>query len=104
MVINLKPWAEWFYKSITWTQCRDAYFISQHGLCERCEQPGKIVHHKEYLTPENINDPNVTLSWENLELLCQDCHNKEHFKDSGSVVREGLMFDERGELIQIGAD
>ena len=96
----MKVWAEWFYKSTAWTRCRDSYYISQHGICERCNQPGKIVHHKYYLTQENINDPNITLNWDNLELLCQDCHNKEHFKKSEGVVREGLRFNEYGELIR----
>ncbi|MBE7145095.1 hypothetical protein BHL35_08985 [Bacillus cereus] len=39
-------------------------------MCERCQSTGKIVHHKEYITPGSINDPEVTLSISNLELLC----------------------------------
>lgn len=41
-------------------------------------KPGVIVHHKIHLTPENIYDRNIALSWDNLELLCRDCHDKEH--------------------------
>jgi 5-methylcytosine-specific restriction protein A len=93
----MKDWAKSFYKSKAWRDCRDAYFISKHGLCERCGRPGKIVHHKKYLTPENINDPYITLSFENLELMCQDCHNREHM--SGDVTAEGLCFNEHGELV-----
>jgi 5-methylcytosine-specific restriction endonuclease McrA len=95
-----QPWAEWFYKSKAWTDCRDAYFISQHGICERCPGAGKTVHHKIVLTPENINDPSITLNWEHLELLCQDCHNKEHHGSDEEVIREGLMFDENGDLVR----
>ena len=40
--------------------------------------PGDEVHHKIRLTPENIKDPQVALNWNNLELLCKDCHNQEH--------------------------
>jgi len=94
----MKPWAEKFYKSKAWRQCRDAYFVFRHGLCERCGGPGKIVHHKIWLTPENINDPAVSLNHEYLELLCQDCHNKEHHESP--VTGDGLMFDEDGNLIQ----
>lgn len=36
----------------------------------KCGRPGAIVHHKEHLTPQNINDPDITLSEDNLELLC----------------------------------
>ena len=52
-----KEWAKSFYQSKAWRRCRDAFFISKQGLCERCENPGKIVHHKIYITPNNINDP-----------------------------------------------
>ena len=95
---DVKEWAKPFYKSKAWRDCRDAYFIFRHGLCERCGRPGKIVHHKVYLTPQNINDPNVSLNWENLELVCQDCHNLEHH--GADVAAEGLMFDGNGDLVR----
>lgn len=94
-----KEWARSFYHSRAWRQCRDAYFISKHGLCERCGAPGKIVHHKIYITPKNIDDPDITLNFDNLELLCQECHNREHF-EKHSPLREGLMFDEYGNLVK----
>jgi 5-methylcytosine-specific restriction endonuclease McrA len=95
----MKPWARKFYKSMVWIKCRDAYFLFQNGLCERCGNAGKIVHHKIYLIPANIDDPQITLNWDNLEVLCRDCHNKEHgLYDS---VQEGLKFDKNGQLIKI---
>ncbi|UWP69737.1 HNH endonuclease [Subdoligranulum variabile] len=68
------------------------------GLCEQClktglVKPGEIVHHKVHLTPDNINDPEVSLSWNNLELLCRDCHAKAH----GSLKR--YKVDEMGRVI-----
>jgi len=96
----MKEWAKKFYKSKAWRQCRDAYFVYKHGLCERCQQPGKIVHHKKYLTPENINDPDVSLNWNNLELLCQDCHNREHH-EKHSPTRHDVKFDEYGNLVKV---
>jgi 5-methylcytosine-specific restriction enzyme A len=95
----VKAWAKSFYKGRAWRKCRDTYFAYRHGLCERCPNPGKIVHHKVWLTPENINDPTISLNFEKLELLCQDCHNKEHHAN-GDVVGEGLMFDENGDLVE----
>lgn len=95
----MQEWAKSFYKSKTWRECRDAYYVSKHGLCERCGNPGKIVHHKIYLTPENINDPNISLNWDNLELLCPQCHNIEHH--GGQITAEGLAFDENGDLIKV---
>ena len=79
----MKEYAKAFYKSKTWQQCRASYLRSVGGLCERCLSKGLIkpavmVHHKTYITPDNINDPNVTLNWNNLEALCQGCHTDEH--------------------------
>lgn len=79
----MKDFARAFYKSKEWEKCRAGYIKYVGGLCERCLSrgdivPGVIVHHKCYLDPVNIKDPSVTLCYDNLELLCQDCHNKEH--------------------------
>ena len=95
----MKPYARKFYKSTAWAKCRQAYIKSKYGLCERCADAGKIVHHKKYITPENIHDPNITLNHANLELLCQECHNKEHFGASGVTV-DGVMFDSNGDLVR----
>lgn len=78
-----EQFANQFYSSIAWRRCRTAYKRSKGGLCERCLargliRPGTEVHHKHRLSPENINDPSVTLSWDNLELLCGECHDREH--------------------------
>ena len=79
----MREFAESFYKSKTWQDCRAAYVKRVGGLCERCLArgmyvPGVIVHHKTHITPNNINDPAVTLNPDNLELLCRDCHGNEH--------------------------
>lgn len=100
---TMKPYAKQFYKSKQWRQCREAYIQYRGGLCETCQlkgkiTPGKIVHHKIYLTPNNINDPNISLNWENLRLDCQDCHNKEHH-EKYSVTRDDVMFNDYGELV-----
>ena len=96
----MKPFAEAFYKSNAWQKTRRAYIKKAFGLCERCHKPGKIVHHKIHLTAENINDAGVSLNFENLEYLCQDCHNREH-RSNSEGVREGLIFTADGQLIQI---
>lgn len=74
-----------FYRRKVWKTCRDSYMAQQGGLCERCLKrglivPADIVHHKIYLTEESYQDPSVALNFDNLEALCRDCHNKEHFK------------------------
>jgi len=95
-----KPYTNGFYTSKAWLECRDSYMRTQDYICERCSKPALIVHHKEYITPDSINDPSVTLNHNNLEALCQDCHNKEHFKHAG-VLREDVMFDEFGNLVKV---
>lgn len=84
----MKNFAERFYKSKRWQANRDAYAASVGGLCEACAKqglvvPGEIVHHKIELTPENINDPAITMAWSNLELVCRDCHGRRHSKKQG---------------------
>lgn len=73
-----------FYKTTAWKKCRAEYIKKCGGLCERCMAkglivPGYIVHHKIHLTADNVNDPSITLNFDNLEYLCENCHNKEHF-------------------------
>ena len=41
-------------------------------------KPGKLYTINKSLPPENINNPEIALSWDNLELLCRDCHAKTH--------------------------
>lgn len=96
-----REFAKDFYESTAWKKTRRAFAKSKLGICERCGGVGEIVHHKTYLTPENISDPNISLDWNNLELLCQECHNREHFGES--EVREGLRFDESGQLVAVGS-
>lgn len=81
-----KDFAGNFYVTIGWKKCRAAYYKYAGGLCERCLRngiitPGRIVHHKIHLTPDNINDPAVTYNFDNLELLCDNCHAAEHVDD-----------------------
>ncbi|WP_338000541.1 HNH endonuclease [Sporolactobacillus sp. CQH2019] len=94
----MKPWAKKFYRSAAWQKARHAYIVKRYGLCERCGQPGTIVHHKIYLSPKNINNPSIALNDEHFELLCKDCHNKEHF-EKYSATRNGFAFDNEGNLI-----
>lgn len=100
----MKSWAERFYKSKQWLICRERFLASKYNLCERCstdENPvaATIAHHKEYLTPQNINDPSISLSWDNLEALCQDCHNKEHHGSKEPKSEQRYTFGADGQLI-----
>ena len=72
-----------FYKTKQWKRVRESYAKRAGGLCEVCLKnglivPGEIVHHKIHLDESNINDPEITLNYDNLELVCRDCHAALH--------------------------
>lgn len=98
-----------FYHSKAWKDTREAYMRSHRGLCEPClargvYKPAAIVHHKVHLTPENISDPSVALSFSNLELVCRDCHAAEHPEIYGgaAVSDQRVAFDEMGNVVRRG--
>lgn len=99
-----KEYAKKFYNSKQWKMCRASYIESVNGLCERCLEsgrytPGYIVHHKQEITPMNINDPDITLNHDNFLYVCMECHNYIHY--GKYIRREDVGFDENGELIKI---
>lgn len=74
--------------------------VVPEGLCERCYQrgeitPAKVVHHIVWLTPQNIDDPHITLSYDNFQRLCQDCHAAVHHPEGEMRV----TFDENGNVV-----
>lgn len=92
-----QAFAEAFYKSTKWRKCRAAFVASRvnidGGLCQICrDAPGYIVHHKVWLTPENITDPDIALNPANFLYVCHNCHNKIE-NDGGNLY----YFDENGQ-------
>ena len=74
-----KAFARKFYSSKQWQDCRNEYAKRRHHLCENClrqgiYKPGTIVHHKIEIDPITIEKPEIALNFNNLELLCRDCH------------------------------
>ena len=88
-----KDFAKAFYKSKRWQHTRDEYASSVGWLCERClkrgiYKPGVIVHHKVHIdTEEALNDPSIALSFNNLELVCRECHAELHKDDRNNTKR-----------------
>ena len=82
-----EQFANAFYGSGAWKRCRREFAKARGNMCERCYRKGLVVvgtrerplevHHKIPLTADNITDPKVSLSWDNLELLCKACHDEE---------------------------
>ena len=83
-----------FYKSSVWQVARQIRYQEQNGKCERCGKVGEEVHHKIRLTVDNVKDPTISINQGNLELLCKDCHNKEHKR-----FTKEIEFDSDGNLI-----
>lgn len=94
----MKPWAEEFYKGTAWKKARESYMMAVNYTCERCGRRAEMVHHKTYLTAENIQNPDISLSFDNFEALCDRCHQHEHHKTSSTVC--GVMFDDMGQLVE----
>ena len=94
-----KEFSKAFYKSKAWEQCRRSYIKSVFALCERCGRPGYIVHHKNKLTAENINNPRITLNHSNLELVCLECHNKDEFDEHKEKRKRRYKFDKDGNVL-----
>lgn len=94
-----------FYNSKEWQNVRDGILMRDKYLCVKCGAPAEEVHHKIILTPQNINDPSVTMNPDNLVSLCKDCHFAEHYKDKaqGHQKKNNLLpeifFDDEGNPI-----
>ena len=86
-----------FYHSPAWRRLSRAFLQSRYYICERCGKPAEIAHHKRYITPDNLSDPAITLNADNLQALCRDCHNAEHFS-AGGVILKGLRFTDNGDI------
>ena len=90
-----KAYAKKFYNSAAWRKTSKAYAASKFYLCERCGKPYKLVHHIKHITPYNISDPGITLDWDNLMCVCQDCHAALH---SAADKDRKVIFDENGNV------
>ena len=68
-----------FYKSKEWKRKRREILKRDNHECQRCKREGgysraTTVHHKKHLDKY----PELALADENLESLCDACHNKQH--------------------------
>lgn len=90
--MNKSPEIERFYTSNAWRKCRAAFVKYRGEMCEECWKRGVVetgskdrpleVHHIIPLTDKNINNPGVTFNWNNLQLLCKDCHDAKKQKQA----------------------
>ena len=67
-----------FYNTREWHELRERKRRAEHFECERCRARGihsqaYTVHHRKYLR----RFPELAMSYDNLELLCEQCHYEE---------------------------
>ena len=72
-----------FYASDEWINLRLQLINERGNRCNHCKEiiarsKDIIGHHMIELTPENVHDRMISLNPEKIELVCFDCHNKEH--------------------------
>jgi len=68
-----------FYNSKAWRNLSKRYALSKNYICEECRKKGILkkgtqVHH---IVPID-QDWDKRLDWDNLQLLCTECHNEKH--------------------------
>lgn len=68
-----------FYKSRVWRSKRKQILIRDNYECQKCKSRGRFskadcVHHIKHLK----DYPELALTDDNLECLCNPCHNEEH--------------------------
>jgi len=78
-----QPWAMALYQSRQWRELRQALIIERGLHCQLCgrmvSHPSNLIgDHIEELTPDNVNNPAISLNPDNVQLICEDCHNQKH--------------------------
>lgn len=103
-----KEFAYKFYHSKAWRDCRrsfiDSRILVDGGMCQcgtNCGQLGYIVDHIVELTPDNIDDPMISLNHENLQYLSLQCHNTKTFKKGKNKPRYKIV---DGQVILLDTD
>jgi 5-methylcytosine-specific restriction endonuclease McrA len=91
---------------MAWQNTSRAYKQSVGGLCEKCMSkgmvtPAEIVHHKIPLTDDNINDLSISLSWDNLQALCRQCHAEAHEEMYRQRTGRRYKIDKYGKVLII---
>lgn len=96
-----KEFAKTFYNSKSWKRCRASYITHRQsidgGMCEECnESVGYIVHHRIPISRDNINNPEITLDFKNLEYVCKACHDRMEAHEFIKQKKLKCRFNDRG--------
>lgn len=78
-----------FYASEKWINFRQIMINSRsvngEVICDYCHKPITAIrdiigHHKEELTPDNVDNVDISLNPENIMIVHHDCHNEIHHR------------------------
>ena len=78
-----QDFARRFYGTQEWKKLRKYVWSRDGGLCQDCLKkglytPAEEVHHIIELSPETIDNPEISMNPENLICLCRECHHRRH--------------------------
>lgn len=76
-----------FYNSSVWRRNRKAY-LDAYPLCKSCNKNGKTVFATvvDHITP--ISHGGDSLDWNNLQGLCDSCHNSKSGKERHGIIED----------------
>ena len=82
-----------FYCSKAWRDLSYSLKVKVNGQCNRCKETildfSKLIgHHTVELNEDNVDNPDIALNPELIEIICHDCHNKEHDRWQGGYVKK----------------
>jgi 5-methylcytosine-specific restriction endonuclease McrA len=97
-----KPWANGLYASAAWGRIRRYVIARERGRCQACGRPAKICDHIIELTEGNIHDYRIALNPDNVQLLCQACHNTKTHKTP--AMPAGIRIADDGSIVIVRAD
>ncbi len=85
-----------FYTSRTWRKFRELVITQSEGMCSKCHKvfPDTSqleVHHKKYLKNDDFNKPELAYNLDNVEVICHECHNKEHSRFGYDSPKEVIL-------------
>jgi 5-methylcytosine-specific restriction endonuclease McrA len=76
------------YQTAEWEKVRQYVVARDNGLCQECLRHGKItagreVDHITALSNDNKSDWGIAYNPDNLQLLCDSCHQDKHNRSIG---------------------
>jgi 5-methylcytosine-specific restriction endonuclease McrA len=81
------------YKDKRWQRVRQYVIARDKGLCVECKKNGvlkpfKVIHHIIWLTDKNKYNWDIAFNPDNLECLCNECHERIHERKNETHLKD----------------